>query len=113
MVEGQNIDIGDRGVRLLTSFGSLAVLGAHEGPLDGWVALGFVAVYCVFTGITAWDPFYALFRQVFMRFYRSDEVSTPGEIGQYGPQTVEHGRRHSETQVPSSNLSQSNARDTV
>lgn len=112
MEEGQNIDIGDRGVRLLTSFGSLAVLGAHEGPLNGWVALAFVAVYCVFTGITAWDPFYALFKRVFMRFNQGAEVSTPGEIGQYGPET-EHGRRPSAMQLPPANLSQSNPRDTM
>ena len=112
MDEGQNIDIGDRGVRLLTSFGSLAVLGAHQGPLDGWVALAFVAVYCVFTGITAWDPFYALFGQLFKRFNRTDEVSTPGEIGQYGPETQERSQL-SEMKLPAANLPQSNARDTM
>lgn len=92
MMEGQNVDVGGRGVRLLTSFGSLALFAAHEGPLDEWVALAFLAVYCVFTAITGWDPFCALFKHLFARFNWSDEVSTPGEIGQYTAMSVKQDR---------------------
>lgn len=78
--EGQNIDVGQRGVRGLISVLSMGAIYAHEGPLGGWVALAFIAVYCVFTAITAWDPFYALYRKIIARFEEPVEFVAPREF---------------------------------